>query len=119
MTGVEVESRTVSGHTVIALAGELDFAAVAQVSDELERVLAENLGGLVVDLTRITFLDSAGIGLLYKLRAVTHTRGQALHVVMPPENPVHRTLVLTSADSSFAIHPTVGDATAAAARGFE
>lgn len=51
--------------TVIALTGELDLAGAARLGLEIDRVLGDSPPpGLVLDLTRLDFLDSSGLRLL-------------------------------------------------------
>jgi stage II sporulation protein AA (anti-sigma F factor antagonist) len=58
---------TVKGDTAtFYLAGELDHAASAQVRDALDQVITENRGvrHLVLDMNRLSFMDSSGIGVI-------------------------------------------------------
>jgi anti-anti-sigma factor len=50
---------------VIALFGELDLAAADSVERELLRVEATDAGSIVVDLSRLTFMDSTGARLVW------------------------------------------------------
>jgi anti-sigma B factor antagonist len=92
--------------TVVSCAGELDFAT----RDELVELLAsvEDIGvsRLVIDLSMLTFIDSAG---LHELIA-THRRARAggWHVQFAcAPGPVWRTLMLSGVTSEldFVTHP--------------
>ncbi|MGH2943480.1 MAG: STAS domain-containing protein [Solirubrobacteraceae bacterium] len=50
-------------HT-ICLVGELDLATADAVQEELDRVEASDAGAIVVDLSRLEFMDSTGVRLL-------------------------------------------------------
>jgi hypothetical protein len=57
-----ITAHHLSGVHVVALHGELDIASV----DGLAEALVELAGStLVVDLSKLTFMDSTGIGLLW------------------------------------------------------
>lgn len=74
------------GRAVVRLAGEVDIAA----AEALEReILAEVAGAtsVVVDLTAVGFLDSAGLRLLDRVVGECDDRGVASRVVVPPGSP--------------------------------
>jgi anti-sigma B factor antagonist len=89
-----VDSHDFGGGRVIALRGELDACTC--------RGLAEQLGGppgslIVVDLSRLTFLDSSGLGLLHEARRKAIDDGGNL-VVCNPAPMVERVLEITGLD---------------------
>lgn len=65
---------TAPGEYVVALEGELDLAARAELEDELERLRGRRPHRVVADLTATTFVDVATLGLMEtaqeRLRAV-------------------------------------------------
>ena len=82
--------------SVVSLAGELDLSAVPRIEGALfEQVRARS--GVIVDLTRVSFIDSTGIGLLIKaFRAVDG--GGALHTVVAPGSQIDRVFRLAGVD---------------------
>lgn len=58
---LEVRTEDRNGLVHVALVGELDLSTVAKVQDELRRVEADSPPTMVVDLSRLTFLDSTGL----------------------------------------------------------
>jgi anti-sigma B factor antagonist len=52
------------GRRLIRLSGELDLANAASLETELDRVLGDGGGEIVVDLEELSFIDSTGIALL-------------------------------------------------------
>ncbi|HEY1277297.1 MAG TPA: STAS domain-containing protein [Thermoleophilaceae bacterium] len=58
---LEIETEDRDGQAHVALRGELDLSTVGQVQDALERVEASSPRVLVVDLSKLTFLDSTGL----------------------------------------------------------
>ena len=69
--------------TVARLAGEIDLEAAAGLREELAAVVPKGDRGLVVDLTRVGYLDSAGLHLLHDTARALAARGQSLRVAFP------------------------------------
>ncbi|MFD5541741.1 STAS domain-containing protein [Streptomyces sp. NPDC127079] len=88
------------GRIVLTLAGELDFTARSQAAPLIgPLVLADR--DLVVDLTRVTFMDAAGLGMLLRLCERVAAGGGAMELRgLRPE--VRRVLELTGTDGRFA-----------------
>jgi anti-anti-sigma factor len=83
------------GAMVVAPEGEIDLATVEFVDRELQ--LAESSHATVVlDLSRVTFMDSTGLHLLIAADQRMHERGGRL-VVVPGGVQVRRLLRLTGA----------------------
>ena len=74
---------------VLAIVGELDFAVAERVRAAVERV--DDARILFIDLRRLTFMDSAGIHLLFAARERRLASGGELRVVRGPAI-VHRGL---------------------------
>jgi anti-anti-sigma factor len=53
--------------------GEIDWAVLVRVEDEARRQLAGSPEKLVIDVERVTFLDSAGLRLMARAAAATET----------------------------------------------
>jgi anti-sigma B factor antagonist len=79
---------TVDGPNAKAeLAGDFDMAATFTVEPTLEGALDHpGLGALELDLSRLRFIDSTGIGVLLRVEETARERGVALSIVpAPPE----------------------------------
>lgn len=61
---LEADLKTVSDACVLSLSGELDLAERAKVDKLVTRILAGSFAGVVVDISTISYLDSAGIEIL-------------------------------------------------------
>ncbi len=78
----ELVSRRAERSLELALAGELDMAATFKLEPELERLLdAPDVSRLECDLAGLSFVDSAGLGLLLALHERAQDRGIAMTVV--------------------------------------
>jgi len=70
---------------VVALSGEVDALTAPQLGRRLLGLVREGKTDVVVDLSRVTFMDSTGIGvLLNALRRLTSLQGR-LVLVCPTE----------------------------------
>ena len=65
---------------VAAIDGEIDSSNVAEIGRRVRETLTNQSMALVVDLARTSYLDSAGINLLFALSAELRQRQQRLHL---------------------------------------
>jgi anti-sigma B factor antagonist len=112
IAGVQVEWHPETA--VAALAGEVDAANAEQLGLELRSGVTNRSPGLIVDLTALRYLDSAGINLLFALGDELRGRQQTLRLVVGATTPIARMLAITSLDRTHPTHHTVADAVAAA-----
>ena len=91
------------GQAVVTVRGELDLFTAPRLHDALERGV--ELGGrhIVVDLTKVSFIDSTALGVLIGVGKQLRTSRGSLNIVCQDGN-VRRVLALTRLDSVFAIH---------------
>ena len=64
--------------TCLTAAGEIDSSSAPVFRERLDALLAGGATGITIDLTRVTFLDSAGLCVL----AAAHRRAEADGVTM-------------------------------------
>jgi anti-sigma B factor antagonist len=102
---------------VVAMSGELDYAASPQLRRRIDGHLKAGRRRLVLDLSDVTFIDSTAIGVI--LGAVTRLNeagGGALEIVCADENArVLRIFAITGIDSMIALHGTREEAFSALA----
>ena len=68
---------------------------------------------LVIDLSQTTYLDSAGINLMFALGDELRSRQLTLRLVIAPASPIARMLTITGLDRVYPTYPTVADAVSA------
>ncbi len=73
---------------------DLDLNNAARIGEELDRLVADAAPGLVVDLSAVRFLDSAGLRVLFQLAEELARSSQHLAVVAPAGSAVWETLNL-------------------------
>ncbi|MBV9605865.1 MAG: STAS domain-containing protein [Solirubrobacterales bacterium] len=87
---------TLASHALIArLTGEIDMSNAEEIGATVIGATPNEASGVVLDLSGVDYLDSAGIYVVYGIRASLQARGQNLILVIPPESPVHDTLRLS------------------------
>lgn len=74
--------------------GEVDMSNVPGLSSAIEEALPNDAPSVVVDLTETTYLDSAGVQLLFRLAGRLRTRRHLVAIVAPTEGPVRAVLDL-------------------------
>lgn len=99
---------------VIEVAGEVDMgtapALTAEVCEALEQ---QETGPCLVDLTRVTFLASAGLTALTQATGHARRLQEPLRLVVDSNRPVIRPIELTGLDQVLALYHSVDEALAA------
>ena len=105
---------TDEGQAVIArLTGELDLSNTANIGSALAARVPNTTMALILDLSDVQYLDSAGIHLIYDLREKLRTRGQTLRLVIAPDSPANDALKLAGVVGHVPTSDTVARALAA------
>ena len=91
---LEVETEDRNGLVHVALRGELDLSTVAKVQDELRRVEEGEPPVMVLDLSRLSFLDSTGLRCLVTADERAREAGRRVVIVRGPD-PVQRVFTIT------------------------
>jgi anti-sigma B factor antagonist len=111
---VRVAEEQVGDVTVVAIDGEIDASNARDVGERLRSALTNHSHALVVDLGQTTYIDSAGINVLFALDLELRQRRQHLHLVVRPASPIARMTGITGLDRAVATHPERDAALAAA-----
>jgi anti-sigma B factor antagonist len=110
-TLLDLQVSTTAGSTVVEVAGEVDMASAPELRDCLHQTIGAGRRQLVVDLRRVSFIDSVGLGVLLgaqrRLRGPGHDGG--IHLVVAG-GLVLRVLRLTGLDRVFPLHATLTEA---------
>jgi len=86
--------------------GDLDLDTVHRVESQLVELREEGCGDLVLDLRRLTFMDSTGLRLVIRWHTAARDDGFRFAVV-PGEDVVQRVFRLTGMDAHLTVaeHP--------------
>ena len=109
-TSAEVSVERHDAAMVARVSGEVDMTNASYVGEELLRSVPNDATKLVVDLSEARYLDSAAIELLFDLSRRLDRRRQSMHLVLPPDSPLKRVLLLTDIDSVAPLHETLAAA---------
>ncbi len=71
---------------VIKLAGELDHAAADRLTDAFAAVERGRRAQLVLDLAKVTFVDSSGLSALIEIDRRACEHGQSIRTISPPQH---------------------------------
>jgi anti-anti-sigma factor len=91
---LDVHTEDRGGRVHVMLRGELDLSTVGKVQDELSRIEASSPPVLVLDLSKLTFLDSTGLRCLVTADERARGDGRRVVLVRGPE-PVQRVFSIT------------------------
>lgn len=107
-----VEHETKDSTVIVRIEGDVDAANAAGVRDGISRLLTNHLMGLVLDLSRTRYLDSAGIQMLLDLSERLRSRGQHLSLYVTREQPLRLTLTLFELERAFPVVDSLEEALA-------
>lgn len=106
---VGLSGRSIRGHTVLAISGELDIATTSGLRDRIAAVLGDKTMPLIIDLSGVSFCDASGLRVLVAVRRRANACGRAVALAGPRPN-VRRLLRITGFDQAFPIYSTLAQA---------
>jgi anti-anti-sigma factor len=89
---VQVETSEADGVVVARLGGELDVAGAEATGRQIEAAIPNSAHALVVDCTKLGFIDSSGVAMMFTLARKLSSRRQKLRCVAPAGSAVARVL---------------------------
>jgi anti-anti-sigma factor len=102
---------TLAPHAVVArVTGEVDMSNAEEMGATVIGATPTEAQGVVLDLSSVDYMDSAGIYVIYGMRSSLQARGQTLVLVIPPSSPVHDALRLSGAERPGEMVGTLDDA---------
>lgn len=93
------------GLVEIVLDGEIDLANATEVGQAIADAITNRTSAAVVDLSRVTYMDSAGLQILFELAARLPTLQIALELVAPVGSQVRMVMELCGLTSIVAVRP--------------
>jgi anti-anti-sigma factor len=98
--------------SIARVSGEIDASNTEWIGARLRALLTNHSEALVVDLSETSYLDSAGIALLFRLASELRLHQQRLYLVMADGSPIARMARLTGLDTTVPTHATLDEALA-------
>lgn len=107
---IEIRLKTSSqgSWTVVDVGGEIDLFSAPQLKERIAQLVDEGNERLVINLEKVNFMDSTGLGVLLGALKRVREREGSLAIVCPP-GPVHRVLTLTGLHKVFSIYESLTD----------
>ncbi|MDP9071450.1 MAG: STAS domain-containing protein [Actinomycetota bacterium] len=101
-----VESIQENGEVLVCLAGELDMYTAPALQERLEEVIAEpGTSAVVLELSRLSFIDSSGLSAIVMASRKLGDRGGELNL-SGPSPAVRRVLEITGISTVIPVRPT-------------
>jgi anti-sigma B factor antagonist len=103
---LSLATRTVAGHTVLDVGGEVDVYTAPKLRERLVELFDGGSRKIVVDLSRVDFLDSTGLGVLVGAFKRLRLAGGSFALVCARE-PLLKIFRITALDQVFPLFDTV------------
>ena len=99
MNGLTFDFDQADDVVVARVDGEIDSSNASDLGAALAERLPRAATTLALDLTRVKYLDSSGVELLFDLERRLAARRQAIRLVVPAAAPIRRVLELCAMGS--------------------
>jgi anti-anti-sigma factor len=108
----KVEVSEVDGFHLVRVSGEIDLSNARDVMDSIGRGVPSDASLVLVDLTDTSYLDSAGISMLFRLGERLHYSRQELRLVVPRRSTIRAVLEMTRLTSVIPVAETLDEGVA-------
>ena len=99
---------SIEGLAVVSVSGSVDMLTAPGLAEAIDTALAKKPSGLIVDLSKVEFLGSAGISVLMKTR---DTLGETTQFCVVADGPAtHRPLTLLGINELMLLSRRLDDA---------
>ncbi len=109
---LSLSTRSVADHTVLEVGGEVDVYTAPRLRERLVELVEGGARSVIVDLSRVEFLDSTGLGVLVGALKRLRAAGGSLRLVCGQERLL-KIFRITALDRVFSLFDTVEAAVAA------
>jgi anti-anti-sigma factor len=106
----DVRFEVVGDSTVVRITGEVDLSNAWSVDGSMREAISNRAHTVVVDLTEVTYLDSAGIRVLFDLSRGLAEHDQRLIAVLPVGATTRRALEVSAFATAARVVETLDDA---------
>ncbi|MCV7378056.1 anti-anti-sigma factor [Mycobacterium alsense] len=111
----EIAKRQVDGAMVLSVSGEVDMLSAPQLDEAIRSALADGPAALIVDLTKVDFLASAGMTILVTAQAEVAPPTRFAVVANGPATS--RPIKLTGLDGVLSMYSTLDTALSRVTKG--
>ena len=99
---------------IAALTGEVDMSNATSVRQQIAESVTPDDDAVIVDLSELAFMDSAGLHSVVELGTVLEERRQQLLVCVPSGSPMERAIEIIGLPSAVSVHTSRDEAIEAA-----
>ncbi len=107
---------TIDGVPVAHVGGDIDAGNAAAIQQRLSATLGRDSLSLVVDLSGVGYVDSAGFDMLLRLGERLRHRRARLLLVIPAASRLQRLATIVGLPEAIAVHTSLAEALAEATR---
>ena len=108
---LSLSTRTEGDQTVLEVGGEIDVYTAPKLREQFAQLVEDGRYGIVVDLEKVAFLDSTGLGVLVGGLPQVRSHDGWLRLVCTQER-ILKIFRITGLDKVFPIHDSVAAALA-------
>ena len=108
MTTARVEAEVRDDTVCIAVSGEIDLANANIVQDQINAAIANDLTTVVLDLSGLEYLDSAGLRVLFTLADRLRVLQMGLELLVAPQSAVRKAVELSGLEPVARLGPGPG-----------
>lgn len=95
-----------------SLSGEIDLSNASDIERTIMDAVPNTAFGMLLDLSGVTYIDSAGVRLLLALADRFRWRGQELGLAVPEDSRIRRVLTMAGAEGALVLETTTDAARA-------
>lgn len=114
MPMAEIRVEREDENVVAVLTGEVDMSNAATVRQEIAESVTPDDDALIIDMSGLSFIDSAGLHAMIELGTVLDERRQQLMLCLPPGSTIRRAIEIIGLPRAISIHSDRGEAMEAA-----
>jgi anti-sigma B factor antagonist len=103
----DITIRSDSLRPEVELRGELDLSNVREIAEEITAIVENRALVLIVDLSKLGYIDSTGVGMLFRIARQLRERQQQMILVVPPDALIRSVLTLSAMETVASIEPTI------------
>ena len=97
--------------TVVALiTGEVDMSNATSVRQEIAASVTPDDDAVIIDMSELSFIDSAGLHAMIELGTVLEERRQQLLLCLPPKSTIRRAIEIIGLPHAVSVHADRGEA---------
>jgi len=106
---MEIKLKKYSSVYIIEVIGDMDLYSSFELKDVVAKMIAKNIKLYALDLAKVDYIDSSGIGVLIHIYSTIKKAGNKLKIVHV-HGSVEKVIRLTKLSSYFPIVPTLKEA---------